>query len=536
MLKATNKIASGDLTADNDLNKIKSLDECGMLAKYHRSTLVSMEKVRAEISRVSAGIKDGDLNERCNGEDLGGIWAELIKEINVVIDSYVVPFKEAAVYLERISHGDIPPITKKQYQGDFNKIKDSINRSISNITNLLDEYNSLITAAHNGDLTARGDTDMFEGCWQEFIDGLNKIFDTAVAPVHHAGEALQALSDGDLRYNMEGEYQGEYAILQNNVNTTIDRLESTVVPVQEAAGFISRSASQIFAGNNSLADRTDKQSSNLQETASSMEHLIGAVRNNADNSKHANKLATEARKSAEHGGEVVSRAVQAMDEINKSSNMISEIIGVIDDIAFQTNLLALNASVEAARAGEQGRGFAVVATEVRNLAGRSATAAKEIKELIKDSMKKVQAGTSLVNESGETLVEIMDGVKQVGSIISEIDAASVKQIEGIEMVNRAVTSMDDMVEQNAVLAEKTSTASGAMRDKAKELEELMRFFKVDRPVTQEEEQNALVDERIPEEQSDEEPDSAVRSSPYENVNKMIVPPKYVEDDEEWEEF
>ena len=531
---ATDKIAAGDISADNELRQIELEDELGQLAESNRSILTALQRLRTGAGVMSESVRQGDLDMRLGGEGLQGMWAEIVDEANVVIDGYVVPFNEAAVYLERISHGDIPPITTKQYHGDFNRFKESINRSISIITSLLEEYNALINAARNGDLTARGDADMFEGCWQEFIDGLNNIFETAVAPVHHAGDALRALAEGDLRYNMEGEYRGEYAMLQSDVNTTIERLESTVIPVQRAASFISSSASQIFAGNNSLSDRTDKHSSILQETTSSMNHLINAVRNNAENSRHANKLATGARVSAEHGGEVVSRAVQAMAEINKSSNMIAEIIGVIDDIAFQTNLLALNASVEAARAGEQGRGFAVVATEVRNLAGRSATAAKEIKELIKDSLKKVQAGTSLVNESGETLDEIMDGVKQVGDIISEIDEASAKQIEGIEYVNRAVNSLDDMVQQNAMLAEKTSEASGSMRDKAKELEDLMQFFKVDLPFVPEEHASAL-EESAPEEAVAEQV-SEVAPSAEKSVKRVYVPPQYVEDDDEWEEF
>lgn len=534
LVTATDKIAAGDVSADIELRQIESNDEFGRLAELNGSVLSALQMMRAEAGCIAENVKQGNLDVRFNGEGLQGAWAEIAEEANVVIDGYVEPFNEAAAYLERISHGDIPPITTKQYQGDFNLFKGSINRSISIITNLLAEYNALINAAHNGDLTARGDADMFEGCWQEFIDGLNKIFETAVAPVHHAGDALRALAEGDLSYYMEGEYRGEYAMLQSDVNTTIGRLESTVIPVQKAASFISNSASQIFAGNNSLADRTDKHSSILQETTSSMNGLISTLRNNAENSRQANTLATEARVSAEHGGEVVSSAVQAMAEINKSSNMIAEIIGVIDDIAFQTNLLALNASVEAARAGEQGRGFAVVATEVRNLAGRSATAAKEIKELIKDSLKKVQAGTSLVNQSGETLDEIMDGVKQVGDIISDIDEASNKQIQGFELVNKAVNSMDEIVQQNAMLAEKTSEASGSMRDKAKELEELMQFFKVDLPFVPEEldiAEDQSASEGIVEERDHKEPDNS-----GETVKRVFVPPQYVEDDDEWEEF
>jgi methyl-accepting chemotaxis protein len=209
-----------------------------------------------------------------------------------------------------------------------------------------------------------------------------------------------------------------------------------------------------------------------------MEQLTSIVRNNADSAQQANQLSTNARSKAEHGGEVVNRAVAAMNAIHGASNKISEIIGVIDDIAFQTNLLALNASVEAARAGEQGRGFAVVATEVRNLAGRSATAAKEIKELIKDSGDKVQLGAELVNASGETLQEIVTAVKQVGDIIAEIAAASAEQTAGIDQVNQAITSMDEMTQQNAALAEQASAASSSMSDKASEVNRLVASFRV----------------------------------------------------------
>jgi methyl-accepting chemotaxis protein len=206
--------------------------------------------------------------------------------------------------------------------------------------------------------------------------------------------------------------------------------------------------------------------------------LTSTVRNNADNAQQANQLAANARHAAEQGGEVVSRAVQAMLAINASSNKIAEIIGVIDEIAFQTNLLALNASVEAARAGEQGRGFAVVATEVRNLASRSAAAAKEIKTLIQDSVGKIQSGSELVNESGTTLEEIVGAVKKVGDIIAEIAAASAEQSAGIDQVNQAVTSMDEVTQQNAALAEQTSAASASLNEKAEEMEQLIGFFRV----------------------------------------------------------
>jgi methyl-accepting chemotaxis protein-1 (serine sensor receptor) len=209
-----------------------------------------------------------------------------------------------------------------------------------------------------------------------------------------------------------------------------------------------------------------------------MEQMTSTVKQNADNARQANQLANAARDEAEKGGQVVTQAVTAMGAINDSSRKIADIIGVIDEIAFQTNLLALNAAVEAARAGEQGRGFAVVATEVRNLAQRSASAAKEIKELINDSVDKVKAGSELVDRSGKTLTEIVQGVKKVSDIVSEIAAASQEQSAGIEQVNKAVMQMDEMTQQNAALVEEAAAAAKSMEDQAHQMVEAMTFFKV----------------------------------------------------------
>ncbi len=539
VVAATKKIATGDMAVDELLQRIDSKDELGELASSYRSMVSVVDKMQQEILQAAERAQEGQLDAQCNSQGFEGIRGELLEGINEIIRAYVEPFRGTASYLDRISRGDIPPLVEREYQGSFNDVKESFNRSITTINSLLEESELLIAAAYNGDLGVRGDLSRFEGKWQELIAGLNSVFEAVVDPVQNAGEVLHAISEGELRYKMDGNYHGEYAILRDNVNTTIKRLEATVVPVQDVADFISRSASEIYAGNNNLAERTDKQSGNLQETAASMEQLIGTVRNNAENAKRANELAANARESAEHGGDVVSRAVQAMDEINRSSNQIAEIIGVIDEIAFQTNLLALNASVEAARAGEQGRGFAVVATEVRNLAGRSATAAKEIKELIQDSLDKVKAGAALVNESGATLDDIMDGVIKVGDIISEIDAASVEQTAGIEQVNRAITSMDEMVQQNAILADKTSIASGAMRDRALELERLMQFFKVNRDASR------IVAPEPPSipvfasdaDDKDSPQQSAGAAEPqHQDINKAVIAKQFMDENDEWEEF
>ncbi|HET9390022.1 MAG TPA: methyl-accepting chemotaxis protein, partial [Steroidobacteraceae bacterium] len=238
-------------------------------------------------------------------------------------------------------------------------------------------------------------------------------------------------------------------------------------------------AEEISAGNANLSQRTEEQSSSLEETASSMEEMTTTVKQNADNAGQANQLAIAARDQAEKGGTVVNQAVKAMADINDASKKIADIIGVIDDIAFQTNLLALNAAVEAARAGEQGRGFAVVASEVRSLAGRSATAAKEIKELIQDSVRKVEDGSVLVTQSGQTLEKIVSAVKKVSDIVAEIAAASREQSSGIEQVNRAVMQMDELTQQNAALVEQATAASQAMAEQVRGLNQMLERFRIE---------------------------------------------------------
>jgi len=293
------------------------------------------------------------------------------------------------------------------------------------------------------------------------------------------GVIVRKALDGDLagRVKLAGK-TGFFQTLAGGINQLLDNVGEIVSRVQGACAEVLRGAEEISAGNANLSQRTEEQSSSLEETASSMEEMTSTVKQNADNASQANQLAMAARAEAEKGGAVVNRAVQAMTDINESSQRISAIIGVIDEIAFQTNLLALNAAVEAARAGEQGRGFAVVASEVRGLAGRSATAAKEIKELIQDSVKKVEDGSTLVGNSGRTLAGIVSSVKKVSDIIAEIAAASREQSSGIEQVNKAVMQMDEMTQQNAALVEEAAAASQSMAQQARSLSESMDRYRI----------------------------------------------------------
>src|SRR5690242_6232931 len=299
-----------------------------------------------------------------------------------------------------------------------------------------------------------------------------------IGTLAYAGRVAREIAQGKLGHAIQVKRNDELGQLLEAFRSMDERLSAIVGEVRHGSGAVSTAAQQIARGNDDLSQRTQEQASSLEETASSMEEMTSTVKQNAENASHANQLARGAREQAERGGEVASQAVVAMKEINASSRKISDIVSLIDEIAFQTNLLSLNAAVEAARAGEQGRGFAVVATEVRNLAQRSAGAAKEIKALINDSAEKVRNGSDLVDQSGKALSEIVDSVKKVTDIVAEIAAASHEQSAGIDLVNNAVMQMDEMTQQNAALVEEASAAARAMHEQADELARQVAFFQV----------------------------------------------------------
>jgi methyl-accepting chemotaxis protein len=292
------------------------------------------------------------------------------------------------------------------------------------------------------------------------------------------GDGLGKMSEGDLTVHLNEGFTEAYQQIKNDFNTTIERLKETIGSIASSTSDITSASAEISTSTTDLSQRTEEQAASLEETSASMEEMSATVKKNSENAQHANASASKARDVADRSGKVVAKAVEAMAEIESSAGKMSDIIGVIDEIARQTNLLALNAAVEAARAGDAGRGFAVVASEVRTLAQRSSQAAKDIKGLITNSSGQVQEGVKLVNQAGGALVEILESIKEVAGIVSEIAAASMEQATGIEQINKALNQMDEVTQQNSALVEENAATAKTLESQAEAMSERVAFFRI----------------------------------------------------------
>jgi len=516
------KIGKGNIPAkitdtySGDFNTIKNnLNAC----------IDNINALIADANMLSQAAIEGKLSARADASKHSGDYQLIIAGVNSTLDSVIGPLNVTAEYVDRISKGDIPEKITDSYNGDFNEIKNNLNNCIASIDLLVSDASSLVVAAVEGKLSTRADASKHSGDFKKIVEGVNKTLDAVIEPVKEASAVLQEMANGNLKVRVKGDYKGDHADIKNALNDTLNSLASYVNEISEVLGEMSNSnlevtinneykgdfsqikdalnyiiqsfnevfteinnaADQVSSGSNQVSDGsqalsqgTTEQASAIEELTSSITEVAAQTKQNAVNATQANDLALNAKDGATQGNAHMKEMLKSMDEINESSSNISKIIKVIDDIAFQTNILALNAAVEAARAGQHGKGFAVVAEEVRNLAARSASAAKETTDLIEGSIKKVEAGTRIANNTATALDQIVEGVSKAATLVGEIAAASNEQATSISQINKGIEQVSDVVQTNSATAEQSAAASEELSSQASMLKEMVGKFKLKR--------------------------------------------------------
>ncbi|MEA9581204.1 methyl-accepting chemotaxis protein [Xanthomonas nasturtii] len=459
-----------------------SRDETGQLLDNMRRMQEQVQRVLAAQSEMAQRHDAGQISYRMDAESFPGAYATMVRDTNALVGSHIAVKMQLAQIMSRYAIGDLSQ-DMQRLPGEKAVLTDTMDTVKANLSAMNNEIKLLAQAAASGDFSVRGDAQRFQYDFRAMVDSLNQLMATADANLQSLSKVLQAIAAGDLTARMHGDFHGVFARMRDDANATVTQLADIVGRIQRSTDAINDAASEIASGNQDLSQRTEQQAANLEETAASMEELTSTVRTNAEHAKRASQLVVGAAAVASQGGDVVGQVVGTMAGIQAASRKIADIIGVIDGIAFQTNILALNAAVEAARAGEQGRGFAVVASEVRNLAQRSAGAAKEIKHLIDDSVSRVEHGNQLVGQAGRTMQEIVDSVQNVTTIMHEISEASLQQSQGIEQVGQTVAQMDQATQQNAALVEEATAAARAMEEQAQQLRDAVSVFQLQAAVS-----------------------------------------------------
>ena len=472
------RIAEGVAAGNLDIGVEHSAsDEVGVLIDSMKAMQEKLKSFVAAQVEMKRRHEAGLISHRIDSQQFTGRYREMAEQVNELVASHIADTMRVVEVVQKYAIGDLS-VELQQLPGEKARITDAIAGVKESLQTINLEIARLVKAAASGDLKVRGEERRYTHEFAEMVKGLNQLMEVSDCGLSEVSRVLGAMARGDLTERISNDYEGTFGQLKDDANQTVAQLADIVGQIRDASDAINTSSKEIASGNSDLSQRTERQAGSLEETANSMEELTSTVRQNAENARQANQLAIGASDVAIKGGQVVGLVVATMGSINESSKKIADIIAVIDGIAFQTNILALNAAVEAARAGEQGRGFAVVATEVRNLAQRSAAAAKEIKELISDSVEKVGNGTQLVDEAGKTMEEIVTSIKRVTDIMSEITAASEEQSEGIEQVGSAITEMDEVTQQNAALVEQAAAAAESLQEQAYNLTQAVAVFRL----------------------------------------------------------
>jgi len=438
----------------------------------------NLKALIADASMLSKAAVEGRLSTRADASKHQGDFRKIVAGVNDTLDAVIGPLNVAAKYVDDISKGNIPAKITDNYNGDFNNLKNNLNTCVEAVNALVADAGLLVKAAVEGRLQTRADASKHNGDFRKIVQGVNDTLDAVIGPVNEAAQVLEKVAARDLTARMLGNYAGDLAKIKNSLNLAVENLEQAMGQVGEATQQVASASGQISSGSQSLAQGANEQASSLEEVSASLEEMSSMTRQNADNALAAKNLAGEADSNAKVGTEAMARMSRSINKIKESSDQTAKIVKTIDEIAMQTNLLALNAAVEAARAGEAGRGFAVVAEEVRNLAQRSAQAAKNTADMIGESVKNAEEGVKISDEVSVSFEKIAQSSKKVNDLIAEIAAASKEQSTGIKEVNDAVGQMDKVTQQNAANAEESASASEELSSQAQELQAMVAQFKI----------------------------------------------------------
>lgn len=465
------EIAKGNLNFD--FQPASERDELGNAVITMQK---SLQEMSAELKHTIQQQIEGNIDAECDPGKFHGVYADLMESINKLLISVTNPMVEVSDILQEYAMGDLS-LQMRELPGKQKVLSDGVNSIRKNLLDLTDESHKLAQAAAAGDLELRGDADRFSGKYRELISNINATFENVAGPLAVTVDSVQALATGDLTHYIGEDFVGNYAELKSAFNAALDAMNQLISEAQATVEQVNDGAKQVSDSSNSVSNGATEQASSLEETSASMAEIGSQAKTNAESAAEANKLAENASDAAEQGNESMHRMLEAMNEINASSTQISKIIKVIDEIAFQTNLLALNAAVEAARAGVHGKGFAVVAEEVRNLAQRSAKAARETTELIEGSTRKVNNGTAMADEAAGSLHNIIEDINQMAGLMAEVTVASKDQVNAIDQINNALEQIDQVTQASTAYAEESASASTDLSDRAARLFRLLSRFR-----------------------------------------------------------
>lgn len=470
-------LAKGDLSNQIENEYQGAFDK---IKQDANDTVVKLKTViEGDIQFIVDLAKDGNLSERINEEGQTGFYLSLSKGINDLVSTSKQIVADTGTVFQQLSEGNLNTSINSEYKGEFKQLKDNANTTIDKLTKVIEgDIEGLVNQAKAGDLSNRINLEGKSGFFETLSASINELVDINEQIINDTAKVAKAMTQGDLSRRVPNHYQGTFGDLANDINVSVSNLRATISEIRESANNVNNSSEEIAQGNADLNDRTQTQAASLEEAAATMKELRDKVASTAGQSANSAKLANSARMVAAEGQEVVNKAIAAMAEIDQSSRKISDIIGVIDEIAFQTNLLALNASVEAARAGESGRGFTVVAGEVRNLAQRSAQAAKEITSLIFESGSRVDEGATLVNKTGATFSQIQEAIDSVTQSIDTIKKDATEQQSSIEQMFIAVDEMNMVTQQNSALVVESTSAAESLNEQSEQMYEMVGRFKV----------------------------------------------------------